>query len=444
MAVRKRGTKNEISLLTALKELCGEREIAPEILYDAIEAALVFAYKKSKGADRDVVVDLNRETGNFKMFELRPIVEETEEKGGKEISLRDARKIDPHYEVGDVVRQEVSPSDFGRIAAQAAKQFVVQKIREAERGVIYDEFNERESDIVSGTVERVEEGNVIITVDKTEAILVPSEQIRGEHFKVGDRIRAYVAEVRKIGKGPQIFLSRTHPGFLKRLLEMEVPEIQEGIISIKSIAREAGARSKIAVISSDENIDPVGTCIGPHGIRIQNILNEIGEEKIDVVQWSEEPAMFIAAALSPSKVLTVAVSNNEKHSRVIVPDNQLSLAIGKEGQNARLAARLTGWKIDIKSKSQAEGDVLPENMTEVKIAKKKPKPVKNKVKPKAKNSQPENQNAATVNEVKPQPKPEENFPFESFDDTQPVKENKTESKNEQQQEESGLDFFEDF
>ncbi len=390
MAVRKRNVKNEISLLSALKELCGEREISPEILYDAIEAALVFAYKKTKGADRDVLVDLDRETGNFKMFELRSVVEEVENPA-KEISLEDAQKINPHYELGDAVRKEVSPADFGRIAAQAAKQFVVQKIREAERGVIYDEFNDRAEDIVTGTVERIEDGNVIISVDKTEAILVASEQIRGEKFQVGDRIKAYVAEVRKIGKGPQIFLSRTHPGFLKRLLEMEVPEVQEGIISVKSIAREAGARAKIAVYSNDENIEPVGTCIGPRGMRIQNILNELGEEKVDIIQWSEEPARFIAAALSPSKVIKVAVNENEKVSRVVVPDNQLSLAIGKAGQNARLAARLTGWKIDIKSQEQAEGEILPEGMIEVEILKQQPKKKKKKKKKKNKNTQQQNQ-----------------------------------------------------
>ena len=387
MAVRRRTAKNEISLLTALKDLCGEREIAPEILYDAIESALVFAYKKTKGTDREILVDLDRETGSFKMFELRSVVEEVTNHA-KEISLEDAHKISPHYELGDAVRNEISPSDFGRISAQAAKQFVVQKIREAERGVIYNEFNDRAEDIVTGTVERIEDGNIIVSLDKTEAILVTSEQIRGERFNAGDRIKAYVAEVRKIGKGPQIFLSRTHPGFLKRLLEMEVPEVQEGIIVVKSIAREAGARAKIAVYSNDENIEPVGTCIGSRGMRIQNILNELGEEKIDVVQWSEDPARFIAAALSPSKVIKVAVNLNERVSRVVVPDNQLSLAIGKAGQNARLAARLTGWKIDIKSQSQAADDVLSEDMTELELIKPQPKKKKKK---KKKNPQMQNQ-----------------------------------------------------
>ena len=391
MAVTKRSSKDEISLLTALKDLCGEREISPDILYDAIESALVFAYRKSKGADKEVLVDLNRETGNFKMFELHFIVEEVENEA-REISLEDAQKINPHYEIGDVIRKEVSPSDFGRLAAQAAKQFVVQKIREAERSAIFDEFNDKENDIISGTVERIEDGNVVLTIDKTEAILVPAEQIRGEKFSVGDRVRAYVAEVRKIGKGPQIFLSRTHPGFLKRLLELEVPEVKEGIIVVKSIAREAGARAKIAVISNDENIEPVGTCIGPRGMRIQNIMNEIGAEKIDVVQWSDDPAKFIAAALSPSKVSRVAVNVAEKVSRVVVPDNQLSLAIGKAGQNARLAARLTGWKIDIKSQSQVVDEVLPDNMTEIEILQKQAQPKKKKKKKKKKKNQNQQQN----------------------------------------------------
>jgi len=477
LAVRRRTAKTEISLLAALRALCGEREIAPDILYDAIEEALKFAYKKTNGADREVIVDLNRETGSFKIFEGRKVVEEVTDES-KEISLTEAQKINSNYEVGDLVRgNEVSPADFGRIAAQAAKQFVVQKIREAERGVIYDEFNNRAEDFVTGTVERIEDGNVIITVDKIEAILVPSEQIRRERFSVGDRIKAYVAEVRKIGKGPQIFLSRTHPGFLKRLLEMEVPEVQEGIIAVKSIAREAGARAKIAVISNDENIEPVGTCIGPRGMRIQNILNEIGEEKIDVVQWSDDPAQFIAAALSPSKVKNVAVNVAEKMSRVIVPDNQLSLAIGKSGQNARLAARLTGWKIDIKSQSQAEGEILPENYVDVEISPKKPKQQKQKKK-KNKNQnqnqqqspqqQNQNQKQAKVESPKAEIKPEKKvetkpevkveevaptFPFDGFDDfdgadEQPAEIKPAKSKKqkvvEEQEEDSGLGFFEDF
>ena len=399
MAVRRKSDAKEISLVSALKEVCGEREIEPNVLYEAIEAALIFAYKKTKGADRDVIVDFNRGDGDFQMFELRPIVEKTEGGDTKEISLQEARKISPHCEIGDVIRQEVSPANFGRIAAQAAKQFVVQKIREAERNVIYDEFNDKEDNIITGIVRRIEDGNIIVGMDKIEAILVPSEQIRGEYFHVGDKIRAYVAEVRRISKGPQIFLSRTHPSFLKKLLELQVPEIQEGIIVVKSIAREAGARAKIAVVSNDENIEAVGTCIGQKGMRIQTILNEIGQEKIDIVQWSEDPALFVAAALSPAKVLRVAINNDEKTSRVVVPDSQLSLAIGKEGQNARLAARLTSWKIDIKSESQAEGEILPENMIETQLVVRQPKKNKpNNRKKKKKQSATEQNNAVQENQ----------------------------------------------
>ena len=399
MAVRRKSDAKEISLVSALKEVCGEREIEPNVLYEAIEAALIFAYKKTKGADRDVIVDFNRGDGDFQMFELRPIVEKTEGGDTKEISLQEARKISPHCEIGDVIRQEVSPANFGRIAAQAAKQFVVQKIREAERNVIYDEFNDKEDNIITGIVRRIEDGNIIVGMDKIEAILVPSEQIRGEYFHVGDKIRAYVAEVRRISKGPQIFLSRTHPSFLKKLLELQVPEIQEGIIVVKSIAREAGARAKIAVVSNDENIEAVGTCIGQKGMRIQTILNEIGQEKIDIVQWSEDPALFVAAALSPAKVLRVAINNDEKTSRVVVPDSQLSLAIGKEGQNARLAARLTSWKIDIKSESQAEGEILPENMIETQLVVRQPKKNKpNNRKKKKKQSATEQNNTVQENQ----------------------------------------------
>ena len=366
MAVRRRNAGNEILLLDALKDLCSEKDIEPDLLFDAIEAALVFAYKKSTGAEKNVEIDLNRDTGIFHIYEVRKIVAEVKNPH-KEISLEDAQKIHPNYEVGDVIKKEVKPSNFGRIAAQAAKQFVMQKIREAERGVVYEEYTNLENDMISGTVTRIEEGNLIIDLDKTEAILPLGEQMRGERYKIGDRVRAYIAEVKKVGKGPQIYLSRTHPGLLKKLFEMNVPEIQEGIITVKSVAREAGMRSKIAVTSSDENIDAVGSCVGQHGVRVQAVVDEIGAEKIDIIQWEENPALFIAAALSPAKVFKVGINEFEKISRVVVPDMQLSLAIGREGQNARLAARLTGWKIDIKSKSQAQDDPAPENMKFYKV-----------------------------------------------------------------------------
>lgn len=370
MAVRKKKGEKEITLLDALKDICTEREIPEENLFEAVEAALVLSYRKVAGDEKDIGAEVDREQGNFRVFENYTVVEEVENPD-KEISPDDAQKLNPELKIGDVYQKEVPVSNFGRIAAQAAKQCVMQKIREAERGIIYDEFNGRENDVVSGTVTRVEDGNVIVDIGKTEAILFSVEQMPGEHYKQGDRVRAYISEVRKIGKGPQIFLSRTHPGFLRRLFEMEVPEIQEGLIVVKSVSREAGNRSKIAVYSQDESIDAVGSCVGQHGIRVQAIMDELGAEKIDIVEWNEEPAIFIANALSPSRVFKVAVNDEEKVSRVIVPDNQLSLAIGKEGQNARLAARLTGWKIDIKSKTQAKDLPPEEGMRQVKIAKAK-------------------------------------------------------------------------
>ncbi len=379
MAVRRKKGGGELSMITALKELCAEKEIDQNTLFDAIESALIFACKKTATADKKVVVDLDRDSGIFHVYELRDVVEEVTNRN-REISLEDAKLLDSKYEVGSVVRYEVSPNNFGRIAAQAAKQFVMQKIREAERGVVYDEFTNKDNDIVTGTVTRIEDGNVIVDIGKTEAVLVPIEQMRGDRFKIGDRVRAYVAEVRKIGKGPQVYLSRTHPGFLRRLFELEVPEIQEGIITIKGVAREPGNRAKIAVFSNNPDIDPVGACLGEHGIRAQAIAKELGDEKIDVVKWDEDPAIFIANALSPSKVMKVAVSEYEKVSHVVVPNNQLSLAIGKEGQNARLAARITGWKIDIKSKAQAKDDVPDPDLREVVLVADKPKKQK-KVKP---------------------------------------------------------------
>ncbi|MGB4428536.1 MAG: transcription termination factor NusA, partial [Thermacetogeniaceae bacterium] len=257
---------------------------------------------------------------------------------------------------GEVIEIEVTPRDFGRIAAQAAKQVVVQQIREAERGLIYQEFSSREGDIVTGTVRRQEAKNIFIDLGRAEAVLIPSEQIPTEKYNRGDRIKAYITEVKKTTKGPQILVSRTHPGLLKRLFELEVPEIFEGIVEIKAVAREPGMRSKIAVYSRDENVDSIGSCVGPKGMRVQAVVVELKGEKIDIVKWSSDPREFIANALSPAKVDSVEIDEEEKAARVIVPDHQLSLAIGKEGQNARLAARLTGWKIDIKSTSQAASE----------------------------------------------------------------------------------------
>ncbi len=352
--------------MQAFEELGRERGISPEILFDAIEAALISAYRRNFSSAQNVRVLLDRATGEYHVYAIKTVVEEVVN-DVIEISLADARAISPDYEVDDVLEIEVTPANFGRIAAQTAKQVVVQRIREAERGNIFDEFSSRSSDIVTGTVQRVENHNVYIDLGKTEAILPATEQIDGEEYHYGDRIKAYILEVRKTSKGPQISVSRTHPGLLKRLFELEVPEIQEGIVEIKSVARESGMRSKIAVFSREEEVDPVGACVGHKGLRVQAVVNELRNEKIDIVKWNADAARYIANALSPAKVVSVAVNEEEKVSRVVVPDYQLSLAIGKEGQNARLAAKLTGWKIDIRSESQAEGEELDENMDVVEV-----------------------------------------------------------------------------
>ncbi len=339
--------------MQAFEQLGKEKGIAPEILFDAIEAALISAYKRNFSSAQNVRVALDRETGEIHVYARKNVVEEVTDPR-LEISLAEAQEIDPRYVLEDVVELEVTPKNFGRIAAQTAKQVVVQRIREAERGIIYEEFSSRESDIVTGIVQRMEAKNVFVDLGKAEAILQPSEQIPGETYRHGDRIKTYIIEVKKTTKGPQILVSRTHPGLLKRLFELEVPEIHDGIVEIKSVAREPGLRSKIAVHSRDENVDPVGACVGHKGMRVQTIVNELKGEKIDIVKWNADPGKYIANALSPAKVVAVDANETEKASRVIVPDYQLSLAIGKEGQNARLAAKLTGWKIDIKSESQVQ------------------------------------------------------------------------------------------
>ena len=369
MAARRSKAKakaQEPGFLEALKELAREKGVEEEVLFDAIEAALISAYKRNFGSAQNVRVVLDRTTGAYHVYAIKTVVE-TVEDDVQEISLAQARTIRPDYEVDDVLEIEVTPANFGRIAAQTAKQVVVQRVREAERGIIYEEFMSREGDIITGLVSRVENRNVFIDLGKTEAVLTPTEQIAGETDEHGDRIKAYIVEVKKTSKGPQIVVSRTHPGLLKRLFELEVPEIQEGIVEIKSVAREPGMRSKIAVYSKDDDVDPVGSCVGHKGMRVQAVVDELGSEKIDIVKWNEDSAKFIANALSPAKVVSVAVNEDEKVSRVVVPDYQLSLAIGKEGQNARLAAKLTGWKIDIKSESQAADEVLDAGMSEVAV-----------------------------------------------------------------------------
>ncbi len=344
--------------IEALEELEKGKGIAIEVLLDALEAALISAYKRNFGSAQNVRVSIDRVSGEIKVFARKTVVEKVED-DRLEISLDDAKARDPRYELEDIVEIEVTPRDFGRIAAQTAKQVVVQRIREAERGIIFEEFSNREGDIVNGVVQRQDQKNIYVDLGKTEAILAPTEQITGEEFCHGDRIKTYIVEVKKTTKGPQVLVSRTHPGLLKRLFELEVPEIHDGVVELKSVAREAGARSKIGVYSKDENVDPVGACVGPKGMRVQTIVTELKGEKIDIVKWSSDPAKFVANALSPAKVVAVKINEADKIARVVVPDYQLSLAIGKEGQNARLAAKLTGWKIDIKSESQIAS--MPDN-----------------------------------------------------------------------------------
>lgn len=340
--------------LQALEQIAKEKGISKELLIDAIDVALVSAFKKNFGTSQNVKVQINRETGEVDVYALKTVVEEVDNEF-MQISLQDAKAIDKNYEAGNVVETKVTPKNFGRIAAQTAKQVVVQRIREAERGIIFDEYISRENEIVTGLVQRKEKNSVFIDLGKTEAILGPGEQTPNEVYNIGDRIKTYIVEVKKTTKGPQIILSRTHPGLVKRLFELEVPEIQSGIVEIKSIAREAGSRTKIAVYSHDENIDPVGACVGQRGHRVQVIVDELRGEKIDIIQWSNDPEIFVGSALSPAKVIEVFADKETNAARVVVGDTHLSLAIGKEGQNARLAAKLTGWKIDIKSQSQAYG-----------------------------------------------------------------------------------------
>lgn len=339
-------------LLDALTLLEREKGISRNVLIEAIEAALVSAYRRNFNQAQNVRIDLNLENGSMRVFARKEVVDEVFDPR-LEISLEDARKINPNYEVEDVVELEVTPKDFGRIAAQTAKQVVTQRVREAERGIIYSEFIDREEDIMTGIVQRLDSKFIYVSLGKIEAILPANEQMPNEHYKPHDRIKVFLTKVEKTTKGPQIFVSRTHPGLLKRLFEIEVPEIYDGTVEIKSVAREAGDRSKISVHSDNPEVDPVGSCVGPKGTRVQAIVNELKGEKIDIVKWSNDPVVFVANALSPSKVLDVMVNEAEKATTVVVPDYQLSLAIGKRGQNARLAAKLTGWKIDIKSESEA-------------------------------------------------------------------------------------------
>lgn len=338
-------------LFAAITSLEKEKGISKEVLFEALEVALVSAYKRNFQSSPSVRVSIDRETGEIKVFSQLKVVEEVESEE-QEVSLYEARVYEPRCQLGDYIEMEVTPKEFGRIAAQTAKQVVIQRIREAERELIYENFTDRTEEIITGLVRRFEHKNVIIDLGRTEAILPVEEQIPHERYRQGERVKTYIMEVKKTTKGPQIIVSRTHTGFLKRLFEMEVPEIYEGIVEIKAAAREAGHRSKLAVYSSNKDIDPVGACVGPRGSRVQAISNELKGEKIDIIKWSEETEEYIANSLSPAKVSSVILNSEKKEATVIVPDNQLSLAIGKEGQNARLAAKITGWKVDISSETQ--------------------------------------------------------------------------------------------
>ena len=342
--------------LDALTELEREKNISKEDIITAIEDAVELAYKKNYGNYPNVRVLVDREDGEVLVLMSKEVVEEVED-DMMEVSLEEARSYDERYEVGDVIEYQVDPKDFGRIAAQTAKQVVVQRIREAERRNSYDEFVNKQGEIITAKIERINNGTMFLSVGNSEGILPLSEQVKTESFNVGDRIKVYVIDVKKATKGPQIFLSRSHPGLVRRLFELEVPEISDGTVEIKGIAREAGSRTKIAVYSHDENVDPVGACVGNRGTRVQNIVDELFGEKIDIIVWDEDPAVLISNVLRPAEVEGVYInyiSEKEKMATAVVPEQQLSLAIGREGQNVRLAARVSGWKIDIKSKSQLE------------------------------------------------------------------------------------------
>ena len=348
-------------IFAALRQLEKERGIPAEYMVDRITQALLAAYKKDRvGYTDNVFVDLNEK--ELKMYAQKEVVDEVITPA-TEIQLDAARKLSPHCELGDLVNEEIKTQNFGRIAAQTAKQVIIQGIREAERGMVFDKFSSKEHEILTGTVLRIDPTSGDMTVrigqsaDRTDAWLSANEQVKGEFYHEGDLIRVYVVEVRRSTRGPQVIVSRTHPGLVKRLFELNVPEIASGEVEIKSIAREAGSRTKLAVHAVDENLDPVGTCVGPRGSRVAAVVDELHGEKMDIVVWSEDPAKFIAAALAPADVVSVTMIEGEKACRVLVPDDQLSLAIGKEGQNARLAARLTGHKIDIKPQSQATEEI---------------------------------------------------------------------------------------
>ena len=339
-------------LILALEQLEKEKGIKKEYLLESIETALVTAYKRNFDSLENVKVVMDEKTGATHVYAQKNVVKRVTNPD-TQINLKEAQKINKQLDAGDVADVEIVPRDFGRIAAQTAKQVIIQKLREVEREIIYTEFNDRKGEIVSGLIQKADHNIVIMDLGKLEGIMPSKEQIPTEHYKVNDKIKAYVVDVEKGAKGaPQVIVSRSHPDFVRKLLEFEIPEIYEGVIEIKSVSRDPGNRSKVAVYSPDPNIDPVGSCVGQKGVRIQNVINELNGEKIDVIEWNEDPSIYIASSLLPAQILAVDINEEDKFAQVIVPDDQLSLAIGKAGQNARLAARLTNWKIDIKSETQ--------------------------------------------------------------------------------------------
>ena len=334
-------------LFILLDEIEKEKGISRDVVIDVLSSALLSAYKKNFGAVQDAKVLIDEETGEIKVYARKNIVEEVENREC-EISVEDAKKINPNYEVGDILEREVTPSAFGRIAAQTARQVVLQRIREAEREKAFDEFSNRANDILTATVRKIDKRNIMLEVGDTESVLMPNEQVKNDNYKPGDKLKVFVVEVANSVKGVHLMVSRSHPGLVRRLFELEVPEIKNGTIEIKGLTREPGSRSKLAVMSTVPGVDPVGTCIGPKGMRVQAVIDELRGEKIDIIKYSDDPAEYISQALSPAKVVSITIDEAKKMCSVIVPADQLSLAIGKEGQNARLAARLTGWKIDLK------------------------------------------------------------------------------------------------
>lgn len=344
--------------IAAVNQLSSEKGVSKDVVLDAIEAALVSAYKRSVGnaAPPDVVVRLNRQTGDVHVYVIKRVVDQAND-SRTEVSLEEARAIDAEAQLGQQLEIETTPPrDFGRIAAQTAKQVVLQRIREAERELVYEAFTDREGDVVTGLIQRIEPKAAVVDLGKAEAALPITEQVPSEHYRQGQRLKVFLVEVNRTPRGPQIVVSRTHRGLVRRLFELEVPEIYSGVVEIKSIAREPGSRTKVAVAARQEGVDPIGSCVGVRGVRIQNIVNELNGEKIDVVQWSPDPATFVENALSPASVISVRLNEMEKTATATVPERQLSLAIGREGQNARLAAKLTGWRIDIKAATLPKSD----------------------------------------------------------------------------------------